>query len=191
MAKAIREFVAAMKFSPTKKGPNPNIELAGLVLAMLQHCHGLQSGATVATCSPSYAQLAELLHCGEKTIQRLISRLVNDGLITTQRRGHNSNSFTIHQTGQQLSTQQTGQQLSTRNRTTHQTRPDNSTIQTGQLAVQTGQQLSYIGVKPQGLSQEKQSQGKGPESGSSFSQTKPLTALEMARERQRRAAEAL
>jgi hypothetical protein len=165
MAKAIREFVAGIKFPPAKNS-DANYKSAALILAMLQHGKGLIEGAGEATCSPSYSQVADILHCTVKTIQRQTEKLIRLGLVVSRRRGHASNQFTIYQTpqtGQLVSNDQTGQQVSTRNRTPRQVRQDTLPVQTGHLAIQTGQQVSYSGVKPQEISQEKNlSQESGP-----------------------------
>ncbi len=118
LAKAIREFVQGLQMPPAPEhGPNPNPDHAALVLAMLQHCNGLTSGATTATCSPSLNQLARLRHCSKRTIQRQMAELREIGIVTDQRRGTASSLYTIHktpvaQTGQQLSSHATRQQLS-------------------------------------------------------------------------------
>lgn len=129
MAKAIREFVAGMQLPPPKK-PDTNYKLAALVLAMLQHCKGLESGATIAVCSPSLLQIAQLLHCSKKTCQRQLDYAESIRIVTKQRHGRAAPTYTIHQTGQQLSTHETGQQLSTQDNV----RVDNPEVLSGQVS---------------------------------------------------------
>lgn len=141
MVKAIREFVDAMEFPPPPEhGPNRNIELASIALAMLMHASGLKEDADTATCTPSQSQIAQLLHCSISTVERMIRRLRNLGFVTSARRGDGqSNSFTIYktpQTQQQLKEQQTQQQLTGLNKiraVNSGVRPVNSTVQSHQL----------------------------------------------------------
>ncbi len=144
MVKAVREFVDAMEFPPQPEhGPNPNIELAALALAMLMHASGLKEGADTATCSPSQSQIGDLLHCSVSTVKRMMKRLRDLGFLTSARRGDGlSNTFMIHkkpqsvQPDQQLSGQQSDQQLSGLNKisqTNSAVSQTNSDFQTGQL----------------------------------------------------------
>src|SRR5579871_3881372 len=111
LAKAIREFVQGLQLPPAPEhGPNPNPDYAALVLAMLQHCTGLTSGATTATCSPCLNQLARLRHSSKRTIQRQMAKLRQLGIVTDQRRGTASSLYTIHMTP----AARTRQQLSSR-----------------------------------------------------------------------------
>ena len=102
MAKAIREFVSAIHFPPTKPSSDANFKLAGLVIAMLQFANGIPDQATSICVSPSAEQLAGVLHCSKSTIERLIRKLRECGLLTQQRRGRISTLNTIHSTPQQL-----------------------------------------------------------------------------------------
>jgi len=115
MVKAIREFVAAMEFPPTKKhGPNQNLELAAVVLAALMCCNNVEADATTVTGSPSLAQIAAILHCSTSTVKRHLSKLRDFGTLKTERRGTLSSVSTFHRspkTAQQLIPQETGQQL--------------------------------------------------------------------------------
>jgi hypothetical protein len=132
-----------MEFPPHERGPNRNIELAALVLAMLMHASGLKEGADTVTCSPSQSQIAQLLHCSVSTVKRLTKRLRDLGFATSARRGDGlSNTFIIHkrpqpsQPDQQLSYQQPDQQLSGLNKisqTNSAVSQTNSDFQTGQL----------------------------------------------------------
>jgi hypothetical protein len=143
MVKSIREFVDAMEFPPHERGPNRNIELAALVLAMLMHASGLKEGAETAACSPAQSQIAQLLHCSPSTVKRMMKRLRDLGFMTSVRRGDGlSSTITIHkkpqpvQPDQQLSHQQPDQRLSHLNKssqTNSAIRQVNSEIQTGQL----------------------------------------------------------
>jgi hypothetical protein len=180
MAKAIREFVTGMHFPPAGNS-DANYKSAALIVVALQHSTGITEGATTVTCTPSYAQLADILHCTVKTIQRQMDRLIRLGFVTSKRRGYVSNEFTIYQTpqvqpGQQVSSHKTGQQVSSLNRTPRPSRQDNKPVQPGHLDVQPGQQVSYSGVEPQGLSQEKPLSGvrePRPDDGFVFSGKEP------------------
>jgi hypothetical protein len=164
MAKAIREFVSAMQFPPAKNS-DANYKSAGLILAMLQHGKGLWDGSAIATCSPSYAQLTDILHCSVPTIKRQMGKLIRLGLVVPQRRGHASNQFTIHQTpvqtDQQVIHHETDQQVIHRNRSPRPARQINKPIQTDHLDVQRDQQVIYSGVMPQGSFQDKPPQESG------------------------------
>jgi transcriptional regulator of acetoin/glycerol metabolism len=159
MAKAIREFLAGIRFPPAKNS-DANFKSAGLILAMLQHGKGLLDGASTATCSPSYMQLTEILHCSVTTIKRQMAKLIRLGLVRSERRGHTSNQFTIYQTAQiqtdqEVIHQQMDQQVIHRNRSPRPVRQINKPVQTDHLDVQRDQQVIYTGVMPQGSSQDK------------------------------------
>jgi hypothetical protein len=167
MVKAIREFITAMEFPPLKnENSEANMKLAAVVLAALMHCNVPEDAKTV-TGTPSLAQIAAILRCSPRTIQRRLVKMKEAGMLTTERRGTLSSSFTFYrdrQTGQQLSPQETGQQLSPDDTTTkpldtttQAVRHDNSDALTRQLLPLTGQQLSYSGIT-QDTSQEKISQ---------------------------------
>jgi hypothetical protein len=143
MAQAIRNFVAAMEFpSAPEHGANPNIELAGLSVTMLQFSNGLTNDATAASCSPSLSQIAAVLHCSTSTIKRLIKKLGSLGLMTSKRRGTVSSLFTIHKKAQQLTPHQTGQQLTPHDRSSQRLKApsiDQVDPKTGQVGRTTGQ----------------------------------------------------
>jgi len=185
MAKAIRKFVAGIKFPPANNS-DANYKSAALILAMLQHGKGLIDGAATATCSPSYAQLTDILHCSVPTIKRQMGKLIRLGLVIPQRRGHASNQFTIYQTpqtDQEVIHQQTDQQVIHRNRSPRQVRQITNPAQTDHLDVQRDQQVISSGVKPQGSSQEKNlSQESGPvKDGLVFSGKEQTTGLSQTR----------
>jgi hypothetical protein len=146
MAKASREFLTGMQFPPSNHS-DMNIKLAALFGAMLLHCSGLNEDAETATCSPSQRQLADILHCSIKAVERLMQKARSLDFLTSQRRGDGLSSvYTIHkhpvQTRQLVTGQQT-RQLVTRLKDSDPTRcrfrPDKKAVQTRQL-------VSYSGI---------------------------------------------
>lgn len=200
MAKASREFLAGMQLPPSNH-TDLNIKIAALFSTMLLHCSGLESGAETVTCSPSRQQIADLLHCSIKAVSRLLQAAQLLGLLDSQKRGDGlSCVYTLRKTpqpGQLVS------RLKSSSRDTSTVQPGHLDGSAGTLPISAGTNSDLLRSKASGSSQEKTTQGIGSAgSDSSFSQTKgpvptptpttrPLTALEMARERQRRAAEAL
>lgn len=97
MAAAIRKFVVGMKFPRAPgHGPNPNIGLAGVTIAMLQFSHGITPNAATVACSPPLSAVAALLHCSISSIKRSLRRLRGLGLLSRKDRGHNSAIYTFY-----------------------------------------------------------------------------------------------
>jgi hypothetical protein len=165
LAKAIREFVQGLQLPPAPEhGPNPNPDHAALVLAMLQHCNGLTSGAPTAICSPSLIQVARLRHCSKRTIQRQMAELREIGIVTDQRRGTASNLYAIHKipaaqkTGQQLSSRATRQQLSHRGASSG----DNPVLTTGQLDPVVATTVVHLRGSLSGVNPQEKTNTKAP-----------------------------
>jgi hypothetical protein len=99
LMKAARQFLRGIELpTPTKHGPNPNADLGHLFAAMMFHVSGLKDGATSATCSPSTSELAAIMFCSKRHVERRMKKAVDAGYITKKRRGNSlSNVYTIHQ----------------------------------------------------------------------------------------------
>lgn len=108
MVKAIRDFIAAMEFPPQPKhGPNPNITLAGVVLAALSCCN-IEADAQAVEGSFALQQVADILHCSTRHVERVMRDLKEFGTLTTERRGNLSSLYTFYRSRairQQLSEQ--------------------------------------------------------------------------------------
>lgn len=97
MAAAIRAFVAGMKFPTTKSESQTNSILATFTVAMLQFALGMTEGCTAASVSPAISQVAEVIHCSDRTVKRRLKALRELGLLTVRERGHFSTEYTFHQ----------------------------------------------------------------------------------------------
>jgi hypothetical protein len=99
LMKAARQFLRGIELpTPPKHGPNPNADLGHLFAAMMFHVSGLKDDATTATCSPSTSELAAIMFCSKRHVERRMKTAVDAGYITKQRRGNSlSNVYTIHQ----------------------------------------------------------------------------------------------
>jgi biotin operon repressor len=102
MAKAAREFLRGMKLPKIGRMPDENFKVCGLVSVMLLFASGLREDADCAVCSPSQSQLAELMHCSRPTIERMIRKLRETGVVSKLNRGRTSCIYTIHKTPQQV-----------------------------------------------------------------------------------------
>jgi hypothetical protein len=139
MAKASREFLTGLELPPSNHS-DMNIKLAALFGAMLLHCSGLKEDAETATCSPSQRQIADILHCSIKAVERLMQKARSLDFMTSQRRGDGLSSvYTIHkhpvQTRQLVTGQQTRQlvtRLKDSDPTRRRFRPDTLAVQTRQ-----------------------------------------------------------
>lgn len=97
MAAAIRAFVTGMKFPTTKSESQTNSNLATFTVAMLQFALGMTEGCTTASVSPAITQVAEVIHCSDRTVKRRLKALRELGLLTVRERGRFSTEYTFHQ----------------------------------------------------------------------------------------------
>jgi hypothetical protein len=127
LAKAAREFLAGVQLPPPPKhGPNPNTDSALLLHAMMWHAREVRADAKFVKCSPSLKQLAKLMFCSVRTVQRVMQALHSIGIITSQRRGDGlSNHFIVYQKPHSDTTTVVHSEMGFRH--------VNSVVQTGQL----------------------------------------------------------
>jgi DNA-binding transcriptional MocR family regulator len=148
LTRSLQKFLCGIQLPPApKKGPNPNKDYALLLNALAWHASGVTENAESITCSPSMRQVAEIMHCSTRTVQRSMHELQSLGFIRIRRRGnHLANIFTVYQTVRRSDTTTVVQSKRNNRHDNSRFRPDNSAVQTRQLESQTRQQLSSSGV---------------------------------------------
>ena len=155
LAKAAREFLRGMKLPKIGRMPDENFKVCGLVSVMLLFASGLREDADCAVCSPSQSQLAELMHCSRPTIERMIRKLRESGVVSKLNRGRTSCLYTIHKTPQQVMDQAKQADLSTQlprpinsNPSTHQQEPfAPSTVDTHWVSPLEKSSLGYCSLE--------------------------------------------
>jgi hypothetical protein len=174
MAAAIRTFVAGMKFPPAPEhGPSPNKELVGIVVTMLLFAHGIIEDSNEVCVDPALSQVAEMLHCSERSIKRGLKSLRDMGLLTQKERGHLSTAYTFHQTSARTTVVPAAARTTVG--TARKSSGDNSASQRGQLTPSAGTTRLPAGTtvdplcsKASGSSLEKNTLGGSGESRSGF-----------------------
>jgi hypothetical protein len=127
LARSAREFLTGVQLpAPPKHGPNPNKDYALLLHAMLWHAREVTEDAEFVKCSPSLRQLADLMFCSVRTVQRTLQKLISLRFVASQRRGDGlSSNFTIHKKPYSDTTTVVHSESTFRH--------DNSQVQSGQL----------------------------------------------------------
>jgi len=159
LTRPLQKFLAGIQLPPIPKRcrHNPNMYRSLLLNAMAWHAPTIVENSGSITCAPSLKQLAQLMHCSTRTVQRIIDEVRAMGFISIKRRGnHLANIFTIYQTPHLSDTTVSVHSEPNKGRDTQRNRHDTPAAQTGHSATQTRQLVSPSGVD---LQESKDSSG--------------------------------